>query len=186
GNETVDRTERDAVDELLGEDFHARAPGAEASPTIRQPVKLYQGAARPATAATLHPRPLWAEAAGWGREGQEPKVPRVRYQPDHRTEMKMGRYLLLWLLGVPIPILLSGCSAGFIERRRRHLAGPMGWVFRSARAINEGAGGLRPPHYLLPPPMDLGDLIRIFAFALVFAAMALWEILAPRRALAVG
>ena len=34
--------------------------------------------------------------------------------------------------------------------------------------------------------MDLGDLIRIFAFALVFAAMALWEILAPRRALAVG
>ena len=73
GNETVDRTERDAVDELLGEDFHARAPGAEASPTIRQPVKLYQGAARPATAATLHPRALWAEAAGWGREGQEPK-----------------------------------------------------------------------------------------------------------------
>jgi hypothetical protein len=34
--------------------------------------------------------------------------------------------------------------------------------------------------------MDLGDLIRIFAFALVFAAMALWEMLAPRRALAVG
>src|SRR5262249_12877913 len=34
--------------------------------------------------------------------------------------------------------------------------------------------------------MDLGDLIRILAFALVFAAMALWEMLAPRRALAVG
>src|SRR5262249_18383866 len=33
--------------------------------------------------------------------------------------------------------------------------------------------------------MDLGDLIRIFAFALVFAAMALWGVLAPRRALAV-
>jgi len=30
----------------------------------------------------------------------------VRYRPDHRTELKMGRYLLLWLLGVPIPILL--------------------------------------------------------------------------------
>src|SRR5262245_47338900 len=70
GNETVDRTERDAVDELLGEDFHARAPGAEASPTIRQPVKLYQGAARPATAATLHPRALWAEAAGWGERAR--------------------------------------------------------------------------------------------------------------------
>jgi hypothetical protein len=30
----------------------------------------------------------------------------LRYRPDHWTEMKMGRYLLLWLLGVPIPILL--------------------------------------------------------------------------------
>src|SRR5262249_59399125 len=58
GNETVDRTERDAVDELLGEDFHARAPGAEASPTIRQALKLYQGAARPATAATFVRVPL--------------------------------------------------------------------------------------------------------------------------------
>src|SRR5262249_31363158 len=66
GNETVDRTERDAVDELLGEDFHARAPNAEASSTIRQPVKLYQGAARPATAATLLPRALWADEASWG------------------------------------------------------------------------------------------------------------------------
>src|SRR4029450_2159588 len=34
--------------------------------------------------------------------------------------------------------------------------------------------------------MDLGDLIPLFASPLVFAAMALWEILAPRRALAVG
>src|SRR5262249_22519114 len=69
-NETVDRTERDAVDELLGEDFHARAPDAEASPTIRQPVKLYQGAARPATAATLLPRALWAEEAWWGERAR--------------------------------------------------------------------------------------------------------------------
>jgi hypothetical protein len=30
----------------------------------------------------------------------------MRCRPDRRTEMKMGRYLLLWLLGVPIPILL--------------------------------------------------------------------------------
>src|SRR5215467_11408793 len=34
--------------------------------------------------------------------------------------------------------------------------------------------------------MHLEDLIRICAFALVFAAMASWEIVAPRRALAVG
>jgi hypothetical protein len=30
----------------------------------------------------------------------------LRYRPDHWTETKTGRYLLLWLLGVPIPILL--------------------------------------------------------------------------------
>jgi hypothetical protein len=30
----------------------------------------------------------------------------LRYRPDHWTEMKMGRYLLLWLLGVPIPVLI--------------------------------------------------------------------------------
>jgi hypothetical protein len=30
----------------------------------------------------------------------------MRCRLDHRTQMKMGRYLLLWLLGVPIPILL--------------------------------------------------------------------------------
>jgi len=30
----------------------------------------------------------------------------MRCWPDHRTEIKVGRYLLLWLLGVPIPILL--------------------------------------------------------------------------------
>src|SRR5262249_45133627 len=89
GNETVDRTERDAVDELLGEDFHARAPDAEASPTIRQPVKLYQGAARPATAATLLPRALWAEEAWWGERART-KVPRVRCRTDHRTEDKSG------------------------------------------------------------------------------------------------
>jgi sterol desaturase/sphingolipid hydroxylase (fatty acid hydroxylase superfamily) len=34
--------------------------------------------------------------------------------------------------------------------------------------------------------MHLEDLIRICAFAIVFAAMASWEIVAPRRALAVG
>src|SRR5262249_59052356 len=106
GDETVDRAERDAVDELLGEDFHARAPGAEASPTIRQALKLYQGAARPATAANLHPRALWAEGAAWGDSGRNQKF-RVRVVgPITGRRMKMGRYLLLWLLGVPIPILL--------------------------------------------------------------------------------
>jgi sterol desaturase/sphingolipid hydroxylase (fatty acid hydroxylase superfamily) len=34
--------------------------------------------------------------------------------------------------------------------------------------------------------MDLEFLIRICAFALIFAAMALWEVAAPRRTLAVG
>src|SRR6516165_8702907 len=34
--------------------------------------------------------------------------------------------------------------------------------------------------------MHLEDLIRICAFTLVFAAMASWEIVAPRRALAIG
>jgi hypothetical protein len=75
-------------------------------PTIRQPVKLYQGAAQPATAATLQPRALWAEAAWVGRAGQEPKFRACVISPITGRKMKMGRYLLLWLLGVPIPILL--------------------------------------------------------------------------------
>src|ERR1700720_2221282 len=43
---------------------------------------------------------------GVGASGAGTKVPGARCRPDHRTEIKMGRYLLLWLLGVPIPILL--------------------------------------------------------------------------------
>src|SRR5262252_4829991 len=81
GDETVDRTERDAVDELLGEDFHARAPGAEASPHDPASVKLYQGAARPATAATLRARALWARGPGVGARRAGTKVPRER--PDY-------------------------------------------------------------------------------------------------------
>ena len=69
-------------------------------------MKLYQGAARPATAATLRARALWGRGPGWRRHRQEPKFRVYVVGPDHRTEMKMGRYLLLWLLGVPIPILL--------------------------------------------------------------------------------
>jgi hypothetical protein len=34
------------------------------------------------------------------------KFAACRYRPDHRTEDIMGRYALLWLLGVPIPILI--------------------------------------------------------------------------------
>ena len=69
-------------------------------------MKLYQGAARPATAATLRTRALWGKGPGAEAPPAGTKVPRMRCRPDHRTEMKMGRYLLLWLLGVPIPILL--------------------------------------------------------------------------------
>src|SRR5262249_50452825 len=187
GNETVDRTERDAVDELLGEDFHARAPSAEASPTIRQPVKLYQGAARPATAATLHPRALWAEEAGWGERARNRSSARAltARSPDGDENGTLFVTVASWRAD-PDSAVDLGVRRTSLKRRLRRLAGPMGSVFRPTRAINEEAAGLRPPHYLLPPPMDLGDLIRIFAFALVFAAMALWEMLAPRRALAVG
>src|SRR5215467_1584441 len=69
-------------------------------------VKLYQGAARPATAATPSSAcPVGEGVPGWSARAGT-KVPHARCRPDHWTEMKMGRYLLLWLLGVPIPILL--------------------------------------------------------------------------------
>ena len=37
--------------------------------------------------------------------GLEPHGPTGRYAPDEATENFMGRYLLLWLLGIPIPVL---------------------------------------------------------------------------------
>src|SRR5882724_7261820 len=39
---------------------------------------------------------------------------------------------------------------------------------------------------VLSAPMDVEILIRMSAFALIFAAMALWELAAPRRVLAAG
>src|SRR5262249_33989633 len=134
GNETVDRTERDAVDELLGEDFHARAPGAEASPTIRQPVKLYQGAARPATAATLHPRALWAEVAGWGeRARNRSSAPALSARsPDGDENGTLSVAVASWRadpdsavdLGVRRASLSVGC--GVWQARGAKFSGPLG------------------------------------------------------------
>jgi hypothetical protein len=44
---------------------------------------------------------------------------------------------------------------------------------------------VRPPHYFVAA-MDLELLIRTSGFAVVFAAMALWEVASPRRLLAIG
>jgi hypothetical protein len=47
---------------------------------------------------------------GGGRAGRQggagTKVPVPRCPAENRMETRMGRYMLLWLLGVPIPILL--------------------------------------------------------------------------------
>jgi hypothetical protein len=41
---------------------------------------------------------------------REPRAPRARYLPDHaivrRITMGLGRGLLLWLIGIPLPIIL--------------------------------------------------------------------------------
>src|SRR5262245_13994801 len=64
------------------------------------------GGRKTSNGATLRGRALWGRGPGVEAAPAGTKVPRIRCPPDHRTEMKMGRYLLLWLLGVPIPILL--------------------------------------------------------------------------------
>src|SRR5262249_42960386 len=127
GNETVDRTERDAVDELLGEDFHARAPDAEASSTIRQPVKLYHGAARPATAPALLRRAVWAEEA-WGGErarNQGSACALSDRSPDGGWEWDVT-CCYGFLACRSRFCCRSGRSAGFIKPSVRRLAGPMG------------------------------------------------------------
>jgi hypothetical protein len=72
-------------------------------PAIRQLTKLYQGADRAATAPLLRFSPVWTgcRATGWNQSSIFALV-------GQRTEWerRMGRYLLLWLLGVPMPILL--------------------------------------------------------------------------------
>jgi len=50
-------------------------------------------------------RPLAAWIKGRSR-GAGTEVSPARYQADNGMEKAMGRYLLLWLLGVPIPILI--------------------------------------------------------------------------------
>jgi len=69
--------------------------------------------------------------------------------------------------------------------RLRRSAGPGGWFFRSTQAITEDAAGFAASS-LFVAAMDIELLIRLSAFALVFAAMALWEIAAPRRKLTAG
>jgi hypothetical protein len=50
---------------------------------------------------------LWEEgSAGTGGMGEGTRVPVSALYRRGPKEMPMGRYLLLWLLGVPIPILL--------------------------------------------------------------------------------
>jgi hypothetical protein len=57
---------------------------------------------------TLCRNALWGRGSGKGRRTAEPGVPVTRCSAATGTErrQKMGRYMLLWLLGVPIPILL--------------------------------------------------------------------------------
>ena len=39
--------------------------------------------------------------------GNHSRLPRIYpYQPDDGWRRTMGRYLLLWLLGIPLPILV--------------------------------------------------------------------------------
>jgi hypothetical protein len=88
--------------------------------------------------------------------------------------MKMGRYLLLWLLGVPIPILLLiWAFGGLLERPATAFDRPDGLGFQvrsgdTTWAINEEAVHLRPPHSFAFAG-NRKVLIRIFGFALVLS-----------------
>src|SRR5260221_13776907 len=57
GNEAIDRTERDAVDELLDEDFHARAPprGIPGDPAIAEALGGARRASNGGTAVSAGP-----------------------------------------------------------------------------------------------------------------------------------
>src|SRR5258708_24748629 len=138
GDETVDRTERDAVDELLGEDFHARAP--EASPHVPASVKLYQGAARPATAATLHPRTLWADEAGWGERArnQSSAFALSARSLDGEENGPLPLALAAWRAD-PDSAFDLGVRRPALSGRRWRLGGPIGYVFASTRAISTWA-----------------------------------------------
>src|SRR5262249_7471416 len=115
------------------------------------------------------------------------KVPRARCRPDHWTEHENGTLSVVVASrrADPDSAVDLGVRRASFSGGGGPLGGPRGLGFWATRAGNQAAAGLRPLHYL-PAPMDLEDLIRISVFALVFAAMASWEIVAPRRALAVG
>jgi hypothetical protein len=68
-------------------------------------MKLYQGAAGPATATAVVQPPGGTKRRG-SLERAGTKVSLPRCPADSEAETMMGRYVLLWLLGVPIPILL--------------------------------------------------------------------------------
>ena len=90
--------------------------------------------------------------------------------------MKKGRSVLLRRL-IPRPTRASGGTACGLGRADR-----LGFKVRPG----DNRGGRVPSPYHLSSPMNVEFLIRISSFALVFAAMAGWELVAPRRAWAVG
>ena len=69
GDEAIDRAERDAVDELLDEDFHASSAPSRGVPAIRQLMRTLSGRRRPATReidGRLFVRRLGTSARGLG------------------------------------------------------------------------------------------------------------------------
>src|SRR5262249_22273798 len=87
-------------------------------------VKLYQGAARPATAATLRARALWAKGprGGSATGRNQGSAYALSARSPHGNEM--GRYLLLWLVGVP----LLGVDGLHLAAGLRRLTGPVGLI----------------------------------------------------------
>src|SRR5262245_7978556 len=125
GDQAVDRAERDAVDELLDEDFHARAPcrGVPHNPAM----KLYQGAAGPATPASLAGAPPVGPAAAASRSWPGTKVSLRRCPADSETEPINGSLRVALAIGRadPHPAGDLGVRRVVLIRLRR-LAGPVG------------------------------------------------------------
>src|SRR5205823_4465425 len=71
GNKAIDRTERNAVDELLDEDFHARAPrrGVPRDPAT---IEALAGGSRASNGGTAVWVGLWEERAGAGMPEWDP------------------------------------------------------------------------------------------------------------------
>jgi hypothetical protein len=64
------------------------------------------GGGKASNAANARAAVLWEACCRRAPTAHGTKVPFRRCQADSETEATMGRYALLWLLGVPIPILL--------------------------------------------------------------------------------